>query len=461
MLFSNGAIAGSAPVPDEAAARGWPTSPGRCSQAPGALEADGRGRAGRRGRRGRAAAAEGWPDDVAVLVAHRRETALEPLQLDLLAVPAALPGVRRRLGAWLDRAGHGGAGPGRRHGRGRRGLRQRRRARLPGSRARARCRSTPHVDVDGVLTVAVRDEGTWRPPDRDPGDRGRGLLIMRQLVDTVVLEEEDRGTTVTLSLRLRRTPDVDPEQPVGAGGRGGGTSTATARGRSCGSAGAVDEVSAEQLRIRLLEASHGGTGAGGARPRRRSTLFSSAAVRVVLAIARIAPRRGLAAGGARARGRGDPAHPGDQRPGRPGRPALTPAGRRRPGVAVWGTRSGAHPPGVRLRRSDVNGPGYRRRRAGRGFAYYDDRRRADQGRPARPHPRRWPSRRPGRTSGSAPGPTATSRPPASTPRAAPVPLPRPVAGPAGRGEARAGAGDRPPAARRPGRGRGRRCAPAG
>ena len=28
--------------------------------------------------------------------------------------------------------------------------------------------------------------------------------------------------------------------------------------------------------------------------------------------------------------------------------------------------------GVRLRRSDVNGPGYRRRRAGRGFAYYDD-----------------------------------------------------------------------------------------
>ena len=50
-----------------------------------------------------------------------------------------------------------------------------------------------HVDVDGVLTVTVRDEGAWRPPDRDPGDRGRGLLIMRQLVDTVVLEEEARG----------------------------------------------------------------------------------------------------------------------------------------------------------------------------------------------------------------------------------------------------------------------------
>jgi anti-anti-sigma factor len=50
--------------------------------------------------------------------------------------------------------------------------------------------------------------------------------------------------------------------------------------------GAVDEAGAEPLRIRLLEASHGGTGqveldlVG-------VSLFSSAAVRVVLAIARI------------------------------------------------------------------------------------------------------------------------------------------------------------------------------
>src|SRR4051794_18441433 len=36
-----------------------------------------------------------------------------------------------------------------------------------------------------------------------------------------------------------------------------------------------------------------------------------------------------------------------------------------------GTASVAHLRGVRLRRSDVHGPGYRRRRAGRGFAYYD------------------------------------------------------------------------------------------
>jgi anti-anti-sigma factor len=145
-------------------------------------------------------------------------------------------------------------------------------------------RVTADVDVDGVLTVRVRDEGTWRPPDRDPGDRGRGLLIMRQLVDGVLLEE-DHGTTVTLSLRLRRVPETDPEHPATAAG----ATVSIDRDGACPVvrvSGAVDEISAEHMRIRLLEASHGGTGrveldladVG---------LFTSAAVRVVLAIARI------------------------------------------------------------------------------------------------------------------------------------------------------------------------------
>jgi anti-anti-sigma factor len=113
---------------------------------------------------------------------------------------------------------------------------------------------------------------------------------MRQLVDTVVLEEDQRGTTVTLSVRLRRSPDVDVDHSLA-------TAAATVqvdRGGACpvvGVSGAVDEISAEQMRIRLLEASHGGTGRveldlGGV------TLFSSAAVRVVLAIARIARDEG-------------------------------------------------------------------------------------------------------------------------------------------------------------------------
>ena len=108
---------------------------------------------------------------------------------------------------------------------------------------------------------------------------------MRQLLDTVVLDERDRGTTVTLSVRLRRTPDVDADHSVGSASASVHVDRDGLR-PVVSVAGAVDEISAEQMRIRLLEASHGGTGRveldlGGV------TLFSSAAVRVVLAIARI------------------------------------------------------------------------------------------------------------------------------------------------------------------------------
>jgi anti-anti-sigma factor len=282
VLFSNGAIAGSAPTPVEALERLADVSRS-VLQAPGALDAA--------ASAGLAAAVaegvrrpQGWPDDVAVLVAHRRQGALEPLRLELLAVPSALPGVRRRLGAWLTGLGMG----------------EQDRVGVMVAVGEACANAAEHayrgveagpmsvsalVDVDGVLTVSVRDQGAWRPPDRDPGDRGRGLLIMRQLVDTVVLEEVERGTTVTMSLRLRRSPDVDAEHPVSSAG----ASVTVDRDGACPVvvvSGAVDEISAEQLRIRLLEASHGGTGRVeldlGA-----VTLFSSAAVRVVLAIARI------------------------------------------------------------------------------------------------------------------------------------------------------------------------------
>jgi anti-anti-sigma factor len=282
VLFSNGAIAGIAPVPGEALNRLAEVSRS-VLRAPGALDAEasaGLATAVAEGVR----RPQGWPDDVAVLVAHRRETALEPLHLELTALPSALPGVRRRLGTWLSGLGMGeqdrvgvmvavgeACANAAEHA-------------YEGTEAGPMSVSA-HVDVDGALTVTVRDQGTWRPPDRDPGDRGRGLLIMRQLVDTVVLAEQERGTTVTLTVRLRRNPDVDADHPVATAGASVTVDRERARPVVVVT-GAVDEVSAEQLRIRLLEASHGGTGPVeldlGA-----VTLFSSAAVRVVLAIARI------------------------------------------------------------------------------------------------------------------------------------------------------------------------------
>ncbi len=227
-------------------------------------------------------------DDIAVLVAHRRAETTQPLELDLPAVPAALPTVRRQLGAWLAGLGMGeqdrvgvmvavGEATANAAEHAYRGVE-------PG-----RMQVTAAVDIDGQLTVTVRDQGRWRPPDRDPGDRGRGLLIMRQLVDGVVLQGE-HGTTVTLSMQLRRRPEDDEDRP-------NGTSEADVVVDRSGerpvvrTSGAVDTLGAEQMRIRLLEASHGGTGRVEL-DLTAVTLFSSAAVRVVLAMARIAGEEG-------------------------------------------------------------------------------------------------------------------------------------------------------------------------
>ena len=282
VLFSNGAVAGPGPEAADALDRLAQVATSVIA-AQGALDADGPDELARSIADGVGTAA-GWIDDVAVLVAHRRADSLEPLRLDLIADPAALPGVRRRLNGWLTALGMG----------------EQDRVGVMVAVGEACANAAEHayrgaepgpmsvharVDVDGVLTVTVRDEGTWRPPNRDPGDRGRGLLIMRQLVDGVVLEEEEKGTTVTLTLRLRRSPDVDEDRPSASNAA---TVTVDREGPRpiVRVSGAVDDFGAEQLRIRLLEASHGGTGRVEL-DLVRVSLFSSAAVRVVLAVARI------------------------------------------------------------------------------------------------------------------------------------------------------------------------------
>jgi serine phosphatase RsbU (regulator of sigma subunit)/anti-sigma regulatory factor (Ser/Thr protein kinase) len=52
----------------------------------------------------------------------------------------------------------------------------------------------------GEVTVTIRDRGRWRTA-RPPGG-GRGLSIMRKLVDDVEINSDDRGTTVKLTKRL-------------------------------------------------------------------------------------------------------------------------------------------------------------------------------------------------------------------------------------------------------------------
>jgi serine phosphatase RsbU (regulator of sigma subunit)/anti-sigma regulatory factor (Ser/Thr protein kinase) len=54
---------------------------------------------------------------------------------------------------------------------------------------------------DGVVTLAVRDAGRWRPAARDP-DRGRGLLMIEATVDELDLRSTDAGTEVVMRRRI-------------------------------------------------------------------------------------------------------------------------------------------------------------------------------------------------------------------------------------------------------------------
>lgn len=55
--------------------------------------------------------------------------------------------------------------------------------------------------VDETAVVSVRDRGSWRPPRGE--NRGRGLILMEGLMDSVEVTTTDDGTTVKLSRRLQ------------------------------------------------------------------------------------------------------------------------------------------------------------------------------------------------------------------------------------------------------------------
>jgi PAS domain S-box-containing protein len=62
-----------------------------------------------------------------------------------------------------------------------------------------------HFEVSGrreglEIELAVRDQGSWRSERED--DQGRGLDLMRTLMDTVAVEPGEEGTTVSLRRRL-------------------------------------------------------------------------------------------------------------------------------------------------------------------------------------------------------------------------------------------------------------------
>ncbi len=59
------------------------------------------------------------------------------------------------------------------------------------------------IDADDTVHIEVRDHGHWRDLPA-PGNRGRGLDLMRVITDSLDVERRGGGTTLTLRRRVRR-----------------------------------------------------------------------------------------------------------------------------------------------------------------------------------------------------------------------------------------------------------------
>jgi anti-sigma regulatory factor (Ser/Thr protein kinase) len=59
------------------------------------------------------------------------------------------------------------------------------------------------IAVVDALHVTVVDSGTWKPPRTVPGaNRGRGITLMRGLMEDMTIHSTDAGTTVHLYARI-------------------------------------------------------------------------------------------------------------------------------------------------------------------------------------------------------------------------------------------------------------------
>jgi PAS domain S-box-containing protein len=157
----------------------------------------------------------GTPDDVALLTL-RTIPMTDRFRIEFPAMPEALASMRGVLRRWLRHVGgdeqeiaeivtacgeaatnaieHAGAGGG------------------------APFEVSGRLEPDGVQ-ITVRDHGVWRAPRS--GDQGRGLSLMRALMDSVEVTPTPEGTTVRLGRTLQRVDSTGREGPSDGAGRTG------------------------------------------------------------------------------------------------------------------------------------------------------------------------------------------------------------------------------------------------
>jgi anti-sigma regulatory factor (Ser/Thr protein kinase) len=137
-------------------------------------------------------------DDVALL-AIEAVPLEDPLEMILPARPSVLGGLRNTLGRWLRAAG----------------ANENELFDITLSASEAATNAIEHAygareatftirceQGDQQVTVTVRDIGRWRTTR--PRGGGRGLEIMRSLLDSVKIDSDEDGTVVTMTKRLSR-----------------------------------------------------------------------------------------------------------------------------------------------------------------------------------------------------------------------------------------------------------------
>jgi PAS domain S-box-containing protein len=138
----------------------------------------------------------GAQDDVAVLTLRNLPFA-DRFRFDFVAEAESLSQMRSVLRRWLRHAGAG----------------DREISEITTAVGEAATNAIEHAGVagrasfelasrvrDGNLEITVHDKGAWRQPRE--GDQGRGLSLMRALMDTVEVTPSPAGTTVRLRRRL-------------------------------------------------------------------------------------------------------------------------------------------------------------------------------------------------------------------------------------------------------------------
>ncbi|BBY03095.1 SpoIIE family protein phosphatase [Mycobacterium seoulense] len=146
------------------------------------------------------APASGYDDDVAMVIYRHRQS---PLRIESEARADQLVGIRHRLAEWLGTAG------------------------VPDELAgdvvlvvneactncveHAYCGHPPGTMaldvelVDGEIRARVSDRGSWKTPEVNPGNGGRGLILMGALSTTMELDCSPSGTTADMTFRLPDT----------------------------------------------------------------------------------------------------------------------------------------------------------------------------------------------------------------------------------------------------------------